>query len=288
MTSKIKGVLKFLSSEVYRDKFSGAVKVDDILKDSDSSTYNDILQLLPPSFYAYELYYLHNGKGDITLDMLSSGERHLLFTISAVLYHLSNLSSIPTNDRNRIPYHNVNLIFDEAELYFHPEFQRTFIYSLLEKISLLNLDRRKIRGINILLVTHSPFVLSDIPTDNVLFMNADNGPFCKTFGANLYDIMRSGFVVKSGIGELAGAKIRRMFEIYNTPVPKERRRLFNSYKTQLKYLSEEIGDSYLKTVTTRMFDEMESDYSDVAEIDEIIAKTQRRLNELKAKRNERR
>lgn len=286
VTSKIRGTLNFLSSNTYSDKIKGEINVGEALANKELLSYNDVLQLLPPSFYVYELYYQHEEVEDITIDMLSSGERQLLFTISAVLYHLSNLSTIPTNDRNRIPYHNINLIFDEAELYFHPEFQRTFLYDLLKKISLLNLDRRKIRGINIILVTHSPFVLSDIPSSNVVYLDPGDDNSKNTFGANLYDIMKDGFVVKSGIGEVATEKIRLLFNIYNEPEAGKRRAKFNASKTELEYIANEIGEPYLQTTMTRMYQEMESEYSETEEIDALIVQAERRLAELKAKRNE--
>ncbi len=286
VTSKIHGTLNFLSSSTYSDKTKGVLDVGKVLVNKELSSYNDVLQLLPPPFYVYELYYQHGDADNITIDMLSSGERQLLFTISAVLYHLSNLSTIPTNDRNRIPYHNINLVFDEAELYFHPEFQRTFLYDLLKKISLISLDRRKIRGINIILVTHSPFVLSDIPSSHVVYMDSGNGYSKNTFGANLYDIMKDGFVVKSGIGEVAAEKIRLLFSIYNEPETGKRRTSFNKSREELRYIANEIGDQYLHTTMKRMYQEMETEYSEIEEIDELIVQTERRLEELKARRNE--
>ena len=66
-----------------------------------------------------------------------------------------------------IKYHYMNVIFDEVELYFHPEMQRQYTSIMLK--TLRSVQFSNIRGINIMMVTHSPFVLSDIPDSNVLW-----------------------------------------------------------------------------------------------------------------------
>lgn len=103
----------------------------------------------------------------IELPMLSSGERQYLFTLSAYLYHLRNIISVPEN-AGRVKYHNVCLFLDEIELCFHPEYQRLFVANLLQ-----SLEDYKVTdsvNVNVILTTHSPFVLSDIPQCNILYL----------------------------------------------------------------------------------------------------------------------
>ena len=57
-------------------------------------------------------------------------------------------------------------------------------------------------NINILFITHSPFILSDIPKQNVLFL--ENGkPSEKknmnTFGANITDLLADSFFIEDGL-----------------------------------------------------------------------------------------
>lgn len=69
---------------------------------------------------------------------------------------------------------------------------------------------KHIRNVHILMVTHSPFVLSDIPSRNILGLNK-NGismdhevEIVKSFGANIHDILRHPFFLKDGaVGEFA-------------------------------------------------------------------------------------
>jgi predicted ATP-binding protein involved in virulence len=134
-----------------------------------------------------------------------------------VIYHLINLNSVFKNgeisgtiDQNK--YRCINIVFDEVELYFHPEFQRTYINDLLtsfKRINPANID--EISGINICMLTHSPFILSDIPVRNTL--RIDKGkivplPLGNTFGANIHDLLADDFFMENGfMGAVAKKKI---------------------------------------------------------------------------------
>lgn len=124
---------------------------------------------------------------------------------------MNNIQSVDS-DNYRIPYHYVNLVFDEAELYYHPEYQRRFVAMLLESLSAAGIDRRKIRSVNILIATHSPFILSDVLTENSLYLSEGNPVKVEkqTFGANYYDMLRSSFFFTSSpIGDVAAKAMKR-------------------------------------------------------------------------------
>jgi predicted ATP-dependent endonuclease of OLD family len=91
----------------------------------------------------------------------------------------------------QIPYHHVSLIFDEAELYYHPEFQRDFIAKIIQFLAWCHIDARRIRSVNITVVTHSPFVLSDVMNAHTL--NMSQGVVSRkeqqTFGANIHELL---------------------------------------------------------------------------------------------------
>ena len=145
---------------------------------------------------------------------LSSGERQRLYCLSSVLYNLRNLDSIASGN---IQYRYVNLIFEEIELYFHPAYQQGFIKFLLEQIAALGL--RHIKGINVCFVTHSPFILSDIPRSNVIFLE-DGEPVEhmqeNTFGANIHALLQHGFLLEGvTMGTFAKDKINQLFKRLN-------------------------------------------------------------------------
>lgn len=169
------------------------------------------LELLPPPIYKAEILYQRNDQEKcIPFCSLSSGEKQLLNSFGALLYHLRNIDS----GNN---YENVNVFLEEIELYFHPESQQKMVRMLVEKLHSFSFAR--IKRVNIVFVTHSPFILSDIPLCNVLFLK-DGRPSMAmqedTFGANIHGLLRNGFFLPSlPIGEFAFEKINTLFEILN-------------------------------------------------------------------------
>lgn len=168
------------------------------------------LENLPPAIYDIEIRF----KADKIFGMstLSSGEKQLLNTIGAIIYHLQNIDSATT-----MRYQSVNLILEEIELYFHPDYQRQFIQTLIRQIHGASLQN--IKNINITFVTHSPFILSDIPKCNVLFLK-DGAPDYdmqeNTFGANIHSLLKNGFFLPNlPMGQFAHLKINRLFRILN-------------------------------------------------------------------------
>lgn len=159
-----------------------------------------IEDVLPPPFLDVKIQMrevIGESKEMIQFETLSSGEKQQIYSVSSMLYHLMNINSVKEdNSGNRFCYHYVNIIQEEIELYFHPDFQKNYITLMLDGLAQLNLNN--IYGLNICFVTHSPFVLSDIPKGNLLAL--DNGiskdrDGLKTFGANIYDMLKQSFFI---------------------------------------------------------------------------------------------
>lgn len=149
----------------------------------------------------------------VPFEYLSSGEKQQAYTISSLVYHLKNLDSVSrdasTNDR--VAYDYVQLILEEVELYYHPELQRQFVRNLLDGIGQAGLSF--IKSINVCIVTHSPFVLSDIPQQNVLALRKDNSEVQRipSFGANIHEMLKLSFFLERGtVGDFAQWTITRI------------------------------------------------------------------------------
>ena len=167
--------------------------------------FKSIDNLLPPPFLKISLILEDTvEKKEVKFDTLSSGERQLVYTASSIIYHLHNLDSV-SSDSDRISYQYINLILEEIELYFHPDMQKKFVKFLIGTIQTASLSN--IKSINIMMVTHSPFVLSDIPHTNILALNKEGqvvNSRMYTFGANIHTLLSSTFFMKNGtIGEYA-------------------------------------------------------------------------------------
>lgn len=175
-------------------------------------------ELVPPPFYNIQIELRDKDSGSpVLFETLSSGERQQAYSISAFLYHLSNLDSVwKDSNKQRIAYKHINVVMEEIELYFHPELQRTYIKNLLEGIKQIQIPN--IRSIHICFVTHSPFVLSDIPSRNILALKINSADVMEkthlsTFGANIHDILKdSFFLTKGAIGAYAELTIKNIIQ----------------------------------------------------------------------------
>ena len=135
----------------------------------------------------------------------------MINTVSSLVYHLRNLDDNVAGD-DKIQYKNVNVVLEEVELYFHPDYQKQYVRYLLDQIERTQL--KQIEAINILFVTHSPFILSDIVRSNILCLKGGkvHKKFeKKTFGANIYDLLRNPFFLSDGtIGDYSQEIINRI------------------------------------------------------------------------------
>lgn len=231
ITLKIHQTLSYMQGSPWFE--NGDHSVEQLLAPHRPETYDEVVKLLPPPFYDLDLTFVKakrkkgrwrsegiwdssagwsDDKGrSFQLSSMSSGERQVLVAISYVLYHLKNLQSV--EDSNfRVLYHHVCLVFDEVELYFHPDYQRRFLSMLIESLSWTKIDRRKIRSIHILIATHSPFILTDVLTERTLYLKEGRREIveAQTFGGNYYDLLDNSFFFQTtAIGEISARATRR-------------------------------------------------------------------------------
>lgn len=254
---QMKHFLEALRKKAFKkeDLMIGSICVDSYITcvsgKSESKDIKDIQEFLPPSFFTceIELKQIKDEKIEIIpLARLSSGERQYLYTFSTFIYHTLNLLSI--NSDNRVRFCRLNLVMDEVEICFHPEYQRRFISEMIGYIERLGLNKNM--SFNILIATHSPFILSDIFKGNILYLddgkNANitdefKNPFC----ANICDLLYQSFFLKEGfIGEYSRQKLRSIFLRLNKPKYlssdeiKEKR-----IEEQIHFYIEEVGDPFI-------------------------------------------
>ncbi|RXG15010.1 putative AbiEii toxin of type IV toxin-antitoxin system [Leeuwenhoekiella aestuarii] len=225
ITFKLKQALNFLKFDHikwYPDREFGITEFEEDINDLSKrikklveeerkrGRIKSTIEFLPPSIFDVKI-----ALEDQTLfEKMSSGEKQKIYNLSSIVYHLINLNSVFNNNQEKnelIKYKYVNILLDEIEQYYHPEMQRTFIADLTNYIGKINSDNiDNIEGINILFATHSPFILSDIPSENILRLKdgkkADSDE--KSFGANVYDLLKDSFFLEDGfMGAFAQKKI---------------------------------------------------------------------------------
>ncbi len=143
---------------------------------------------------------------------MSSGERALLNMMSRI-YFSSRITNFLV-EKSFSWKENVLLMIDEIDLYLHPEWQRQILNELLKAIKLQFPYKR----FQIMITSHSPIVLSDVPKENSIFLQRDKKGKVRqvtrsiqTFGANIYTLYRDAFFLEGGLamGEFARGKINQ-------------------------------------------------------------------------------
>ena len=93
-------------------------------------------ELMPAPSFKTDILLVGDDGDPVRFSSLSSGEKQMIYSISAVLYQLRNIDSVWVKpDQQSVAYKNVCLVFDEIELYAHPKYQ-------LMLINLLQISRQ--------------------------------------------------------------------------------------------------------------------------------------------------
>ncbi len=114
------------------------------------------------------------------------------------------------------------LLLDEADLTYHPEWQRKLVGLLCAALPRMFKEvynkrqdpRDGCKDIQVILATHSPLMLGDFPKASTVYLDAGSSGEAgespapgSSFGQNLYTILRNGFFMEDSLGEFAKRKI---------------------------------------------------------------------------------
>ena len=219
-------------------------------------------------YYQYFDFFTLIDNKKRSYNQLSHGEK----TLFGQLLNIYNF--LNKNDMSSL------FLFDEPELSLHPNWQKRY----LEEIN--NLFLKFKHKIHFILTSHSPFLLSDIPKQNIIFLDTDDEGKCKvvdglkekkeTFGANIHTLLSDSFFMEDGLmGEFAKGKIDKAIKLLNQEHLDEK---------DLKYCEQIIsiiGEPIVKNQLQRILDSKR--LRKIDEIDSIkssMLEMQKRLDEL--------
>jgi hypothetical protein len=216
------------------------IKVDqhDILNLKSQWASEDIIEFIDLFYkYNFESFYLIYDHEE-----LSSGQNAYLDMMSRIL-----------NLRKRLKRtKNIILMIDEGDVNLHPEVQVDFVNNLI-----LFLDEFfKEKNIQVILTTNSPFIVSDIPHSNLIYLERNKEikvklkeiADVKTFGVNINELLINSFYMTKGIiGTFAQSRIDYIIECLMNGKQNSEESIFIRKNIEL------IGDYLLHTKLKEMY-----------------------------------
>ncbi|MCT7554209.1 ATP-binding protein [Aliarcobacter butzleri] len=225
---------------------------------------NDLLSFLYYNLELIDINFLNKKKKNITFLDLSEGEKNQIYQLTKIAYFLKN----ETIKMNKIYF------LDEPDLALHPNWQKRIINNIIRLNNQLEIKPT----VHFIITSHSPFILSDLPKENVIFLEKGKQvyPFedeKQTFGANIHTLLSHGFFMKDGLmGEFAKEKIDLAIKYLNQKILTE---------DELNYcenIISIIGEPIIKRELQRKLDSKRlSKIDKIEEIEEQMKLLQNRL-----------
>jgi predicted ATP-binding protein involved in virulence len=143
---------------------------------------------------------------------LSSGELSY-YKLFSRLHKIINSPSAIDN------LHNAFIVLiDEGEIGFHPAWKKKFLVWLIDFFNTQKYNYK----IQLILTTHSPYLLSDMPPENCVLLRKNKNGMpevvpeneINTFGANIHELLSTAFFLDDGlIGDFAKSNIQEAINL---------------------------------------------------------------------------
>lgn len=217
-------------------------------------------------------------KNDINFFDLSYGEKRLVMEFTIMYEWIKSKSGKCT------------ILLDEPDVTWHPDWQKRYINELVNAIRDIDLNQ----NIHFIITTHSPFLLSDMPEKNIIYLEKDKDTGqcinitkdldIHSFGANIHTLLSDGFFISNGLmGEFAKVRINEVINYLN---PKAEESEIKSDE-EAKNIIDIIGEPVLKNTLLTMYDDkVYKDESKLAKLERKKEELQKEINELTGKSDE--
>ena len=241
---------------------------------------------------------------------LSSGEKSLIDFYASLNNYVDRYRNTPHQCNE-----NYLLLLDEPELGYHPLWKKKFIKAITATLPILfskikptffdtasgkQIDsEQKNPNIQIVFTTHDPLTLSDIPNQNIIYLDKEKAEANtyitdnrdkKSFGANVHDLLADSFFLDDGfMGEFAERWIKELIN-YLSPDEHDSDSL-PMRKIESKW-SRELGQKVINIVDEPMIKERLQElynkkfiYENAEELEKKISEFQILLKKLKDEKN---
>ncbi|WP_323590326.1 AAA family ATPase [Aliarcobacter butzleri] len=290
----ISNSINFEFSKIY--KFLENPKIEIYLFDIENFCgFNEDFEMF--DFFSIDII---NSKTNHKYTDLSNGERELLNISLDILFAMKNSANY---GKNQV------YILDEADAFLHPNWSKSLISKIIQIYTNYKKYINNSTKLHLLFSSHSPFLLSNLPKENVIFLekykenddevkkdnqkegnckNVSKDIELKTFGANIHTLLSDGFFMSDGLmGEFAKSKIEEIKKFYELiqklqnkgKIKKELwKKSYEKRKTRFGNIQKIIGEPFLQTIIKNYLDELEILFNGKKE---FLDKEIKRLEELR-------
>jgi len=177
------------------------------------------------------------------------------------------------------------ILIDEGETGFHPQWQKEYLKILIDFLPQIFPDKK----IQIILTSHSPFLVSDLPKENIIFLSKNEKGKCvvsklqdrkETFGANIHTLFTDSFFMKGGLmGTFAEKRINEVIaylngesaenSLFNGKISEEQQKLAEKY---ISMIGEPIIRNMLqKQLNSKRLEKVENHEERIKKLEEELA-----------------
>jgi predicted ATP-binding protein involved in virulence len=292
--SEILSTFSYIGKEIWVENKAYEIK-------ENSNITNPLLVMLIENFNRTNFFNTEDKEYNYL--SLSTGEKEYLNLLTNYIYNLK----IPRGNNEKFVF-----MFDEPDLGLHPKWQKRLIKDLIHYA-----DIYKYYKLQLIITSHSPFILSDLAKENVIFLekfddketerkytnlktkdlkkgnciNVSKYIKIKPFGANIHTLLSNGFFMSDGLmGEFAKSKITEIKDFYdaNKNLKKDdsnfesKKDEFEKNKKYFENIQKIIGEPFLQTIIKNYLDELEILFNGKKEfLDNEIKRLEELRNELK-------
>lgn len=225
-------------------------KISEFIDNLDISFYDEYKQEKRPRDYIYFKGYSNETTPYRYLSDLSNGE------YLSLKYRYEIFRSMTEGE-------GFWWFIDEPEKSLHPEWSRTFLSDYLNAYKnvrqyMIDFTDEQIgitfdndKKFSIIFATHSPFLLSDVTNDYIIYLEKTGGKTVQVtgqkdvFAGNIGEMYNTNFFMQNTIGEFARSKLTKIITIINNN-EKVSKEVINNWKL----LVSKIGDDLLRKLLT--------------------------------------
>lgn len=175
---------------------------------------------------------------EVKLPKMSEGQRVFLDIVAKAITAIYKIN----------PKDSLVLMVDEPDRALHPELARKFIAVLLEKVKAC-----KDRNVQIVLSSHSPFIVTDILPEGVYSIKEESGKRIisskkDTYATNIYSLLMDSFMLENTFGQYSYQKLQDIIKLL-----KEQKNVSEEELERSKMIIDRVGEKAIKNKMMQLY-----------------------------------